>query len=38
VAALTKRSPILKALAAKGELRVAAAMHDVATGRVSWLS
>lgn len=38
VAALTKRSPILKALAEKGALRVAAAMHDLATGRVSWLS
>jgi carbonic anhydrase len=38
VATLTKRSPILKALAEKGELRVAAAMHDLATGRVSWLS
>ncbi|MEH6951743.1 carbonic anhydrase family protein [Nitrobacter sp. NHB1] len=37
-AALTARSPILKALAAKGELRIAAAMHDLATGRVSWLS
>lgn len=36
--ALTERSPILKALAAKGELRIAAAMHDLATGRVSWLS
>jgi carbonic anhydrase len=35
---LTERSPILKALAAKGELRITAAMHDLATGRVSWLS
>ncbi|MBN9148151.1 MULTISPECIES: carbonic anhydrase family protein [unclassified Nitrobacter] len=35
---LTKRSTILKALAEKGELRTVAAMHDLATGRVKWLS
>jgi carbonic anhydrase len=37
-AALPKRSQILKAMVARGELRIGAAMHDLATGRVSWLS
>ena len=35
---LTKRSPIIKELVDKKQLRIAAAMHDVTTGKVSWLS
>jgi carbonic anhydrase len=36
-AALTKRSPILQQLVASRQLRIASAVHDVATGRVSFL-
>ena len=35
---LTKRSPIIKELVDKKQLRIAAAMHDVTSGKVSWLS
>lgn len=35
---LTSRSAILKDLVDSGKLTIAAAMHDLATGRVSWLS
>lgn len=37
-AMLMAKSPVLKDLAAKGQLRVAAAMHDLSTGRVSFLT
>jgi carbonic anhydrase len=35
---LPKRSPIIKALVDAKQLRIAAAMHDITTGKVSWLS
>src|SRR5947199_1351694 len=35
---LTRRSPIIKELVDKKQLRIAAAMHDITTGKVSWLS
>ena len=35
---LTRRSPIIKALVDAGQLKIAVAMHDVTTGKVSWLS
>jgi carbonic anhydrase len=38
VASLTKRSPIIKALVDAGQLKIAAAMHDITTGKVTWLS
>lgn len=38
VAMLSLESPILKGLVASGQLRIAGAMHDLATGRVSFLS
>jgi len=37
-ASLTKRSPIIKALVDAKQLKIAAAMHDVTTGKVTWLS
>jgi|SRR5665213_2201340 len=37
-ASLLKRSPIIKALVDAKQLRIAAAMHDIKTGTVSWLS
>jgi len=37
-AGLTKRSPIIKALVDAKQLKIAAAMHDIATGKVTWLS
>ena len=37
-ASLTKRSPIIKALVDAKELKIAAAMHDITTGKVTWLS
>jgi carbonic anhydrase len=37
-ASLTKRSPIIKALVDAGQLKIAAAMHDITTGKVTWLS
>ncbi len=37
-ASLTKRSPIIKALVEAKQLKIAAAMHDIATGKVTWLS
>ena len=37
-ASLTKRSPIIKALVDARELRIAAAMHDIKTGAVTWLA
>ena len=37
-ASLIKRSPIIKALVDAGQLKIAAAMHDIKTGKVSWLS
>jgi carbonic anhydrase len=36
-ASLTKRSPIIKALVDAGQLKIAAAMHDITTGKVTWL-
>jgi carbonic anhydrase len=38
VKALTDRSGVLQDLGAKGKLKVAGAMHDIATGRVSFYS
>jgi carbonic anhydrase len=35
---LTRRSPILEALVATKQLKIVAAMHDITTGRISWLS
>lgn len=35
---LLQKSAVLKELADKGELKVVAAMHDLATGQVSWFS
>lgn len=35
---LPSRSPIIKALVAAGQLKIAAAMHDIKTGQVTWLS
>ncbi len=37
-ASLTKRSLIIKALVDAKELKIAAAMHDITTGKVTWLS
>jgi carbonic anhydrase len=37
-ASLTKRSPIIKAMVDAGQLKIAAAMHDITTGKVTWLS
>ena len=37
-ASLPKRSPIIKALVDSGQLKIAAAMHDITTGKVSWLA
>ena len=37
-ASLTERSPIIKELVDAGQLKIVAAMHDITTGKVSWLS
>ncbi len=37
-ASLTKRSPIIKSLVDAKQLKIAAAMHDIKTGAVAWLS
>jgi carbonic anhydrase len=37
-ASLPKRSPIIKALVHAKQLTIAAAMHDITTGKVTWLS
>ena len=37
-ASLTKRSPIIKGLVDAGQLKIAAAMHDIKTGKVTWLA
>lgn len=37
VAALTAKSPVLKDLVKAGQLRIVGAMHDLATGRVSFM-
>lgn len=37
VAMLTSRSPVLKGLVSAGQLRIAGAMHDLSTGRVTFL-
>ena len=37
-ASLTKRSAIIKALVDAKQLKIAAAMHDITTGKVTWLS
>ena len=34
---LLKRSPVLRGLVNKGQLKIVAAMHDIVTGKVSWL-
>ncbi|HTX24916.1 MAG TPA: carbonic anhydrase [Steroidobacteraceae bacterium] len=36
-AALSARSDVLRALVARGKLKIVSAMHDVATGEVRWL-
>jgi carbonic anhydrase len=35
---LIKRSPVIKALVDAKQLKIAAAMHDITTGKVTWLS
>jgi carbonic anhydrase len=35
---LTRRSPIIKQLVDTKQLKIVAAMHDITTGKVSWLS
>ena len=37
-ASLTKRSSIIKALIDTRQLKIAAAMHDITTGKVTWLT
>jgi carbonic anhydrase len=37
-ASLLKRSPVIKALVDAKQLTIAAAMHDITTGKVAWLS
>ncbi len=37
-ASLTKRSAIIAALVDAGQLKIAAAMYDITTGKVAWLS
>jgi carbonic anhydrase len=37
-ASLTKRSPIIKELVDAKQLKIAAAMHDITTGNVTWLA
>src|SRR6478752_1890546 len=37
-ASLTRRSPVIKQLVDAKQLKIAAAMHDITTGKVSWLS
>lgn len=38
VAMLSAKSPVMKQLVAAGDLTIVGAMHDLATGKVSWLS
>ncbi len=38
MSAVTERSPLMRELVDAGELEVAGAIHDVATGRVGWLA
>jgi carbonic anhydrase len=35
---LLTRSSIIKALVDAGQLKIAAAMHDITTGKVTWLA
>ena len=35
---LIRRSPIIRQLVDAKQLKIAAAMHDITTGKVSWLS
>jgi carbonic anhydrase len=37
-ASLPRRSPIIKALVDAKQLKIAAAMHDITTGKVTWLT
>ena len=37
-ASLTQRSAVLKELVDKGQLKIVGAMHDLATGKVAWMS
>ena len=37
-ASLSKRSAIIKTLVDAGQLKIAAAMHDITTGKVTWLT
>lgn len=37
-ASLPKRSALIKALVESGEVKIAAAMHDITTGKVNWLA
>ncbi|MDB5618441.1 MAG: carbonic anhydrase [Tardiphaga sp.] len=37
-ASLLDRSPVIKAQVEAGEVKIAAAMHDITTGKVSWLT
>lgn len=36
VAAIREKSPVLKEMEGKGEIRIVGAMYDVATGKVAW--
>jgi carbonic anhydrase len=36
-ASLVKRSPVVKGLVDKGQLKIVAAMHDLITGKVAWM-
>jgi carbonic anhydrase len=37
-ASLTKRSPVIKALVDAKQLKIPTAMHDITTGKVTWLA
>ena len=37
-ASLTKRSPVIKELVDARQLKIATAMHDITTGKVTWLA
>ncbi len=38
VASLLKRSTVIKGLVDAKQLKIAAAMHDITTGKVTWLA
>jgi len=35
---ILKRSPVIKAMVDAKQVRIAAAMHDITTGKVTWLA